>query len=78
MSDTSDPSDLASKHEAQHTAVAIRVVVAAQQAQSMRPSLNYCLECGDQIPEKRRMASPGCELCIECQKWADKGGGFWP
>jgi phage/conjugal plasmid C-4 type zinc finger TraR family protein len=78
MSDTSDTSDLASKHEAHHNSVAIRVVVAAQQARSLRPTLTHCLECGEPIPEKRQEASPGCTLCIECQKWADKGGGFWP
>lgn len=78
MSDTSDPSDLASKHEAQHNSLAIRLVVAAQQAQSLRPTLTHCLECGDPIPEKRRLASPGCCYCVTCQKWIDGGRRFHP
>lgn len=51
-------------------------------AQSMRKradvSLTHCLECGAKIPEKRREAEPGCELCVECKSWQEKGGGFWP
>ena len=78
MSDTSDPSDLASKHEAQHNLFSIRRVVAAQQARSLLPSLTHCLECGDPIPEKRREAEPGCELCVACKSWKEKGGAFWP
>lgn len=73
MSDTSDPSDLASKHEAQHNSFAIGLVVAAQQARSLRPSLTHCLECGDPIPDKRRKAFPGCELCLDCKSEEEKG-----
>ena len=27
-----------------------------------------CIDCGEEIPEKRRKAAPGCERCIECQQ----------
>jgi phage/conjugal plasmid C-4 type zinc finger TraR family protein len=30
-------------------------------------SLANCQECEGAIPEKRRLASPGCTRCIECQ-----------
>jgi len=30
-------------------------------------SLRYCDECGDEIPEKRRLAIKGVRLCVECQ-----------
>ncbi|MCW0470300.1 DksA/TraR family C4-type zinc finger protein [Vibrio chagasii] len=30
-------------------------------------SLRYCDECGDEIPEQRRLAIKGVRLCIECQ-----------
>lgn len=30
-------------------------------------SLKFCVECGEPIPEARRLAVPGCRLCIECQ-----------
>ena len=26
-----------------------------------------CSWCGDEISEARRLAIPGCELCLECQ-----------
>lgn len=31
------------------------------------PSLMFCDECEEPIPEGRRLAQPGCTLCIECQ-----------
>lgn len=30
-------------------------------------SLRYCDECGDEIPEQRRLAIKGVRFCIECQ-----------
>ncbi len=35
-------------------------------------SLQYCEECGEEIPEARRRALPGVRLCIACQEEADK------
>ncbi|MUK69014.1 DksA/TraR family C4-type zinc finger protein [Aliivibrio fischeri] len=32
---------------------------------------NYCLECGELIPEARRNIIPGVELCVECQAKED-------
>lgn len=30
-------------------------------------SLQYCEECGEEIPEARRKARPGVRLCLDCQ-----------
>ncbi|MCF2346230.1 TraR/DksA family transcriptional regulator [Enterobacter hormaechei] len=30
-------------------------------------SAEHCSECGDDIPEQRRIAVPGCQNCAECQ-----------
>lgn len=30
-------------------------------------SATECDNCGDDIPEARRLAVPGCRLCVECQ-----------
>lgn len=30
-------------------------------------ALEFCAECGEPIPEARRLAVPGCRLCIDCQ-----------
>ncbi|WP_063669216.1 DksA/TraR family C4-type zinc finger protein [Aliivibrio fischeri] len=32
---------------------------------------NYCLECGELIPEARRNIIPDVELCVECQAKED-------
>ncbi len=34
-------------------------------------SLVNCAECGDPIPEKRRLALRGVALCIDCQRERD-------
>ena len=31
-------------------------------------SLNFCLDCGDDIPERRRQAVAGCTRCVDCQE----------
>lgn len=39
--------------------------------QNSREPANYtgtdCLDCGEEIPLKRRQAMPGCRRCIDCQ-----------
>lgn len=34
-------------------------------------SATHCLECGEPIPEKRRLALPGVRTCIACQAGCD-------
>lgn len=34
-------------------------------------SLTACAECGEAIPEARRLARPGVKLCIDCQEERD-------
>lgn len=36
------------------------------------PSLESCEECGEDIPEARRKAAPGCTMCIVCQEISEK------
>lgn len=36
-------------------------------------ALDFCAECGEPIPEARRLAVPGCRLCIECQTELENG-----
>lgn len=39
--------------------------------QRSREPANYtgtdCLDCGEEIPQARREASPGCRRCLDCQ-----------
>lgn len=30
-------------------------------------SLTHCLNCEEEIPQRRRELVPGCTLCIDCQ-----------
>ncbi len=30
-------------------------------------SAEHCEECGDTIPQARRIAVPGCQTCADCQ-----------
>jgi phage/conjugal plasmid C-4 type zinc finger TraR family protein len=41
--------------------------------QARRPSEQYCLECGQEIPEARREAVPGVRFCVTCQQYVDDG-----
>ncbi|SES68411.1 DksA/TraR family C4-type zinc finger protein [Paracoccus homiensis] len=36
------------------------------------PSARFCAECDDPIPEARRRAIPGVQLCVECQSGRDR------
>jgi phage/conjugal plasmid C-4 type zinc finger TraR family protein len=36
------------------------------------PGLLNCEECGEAIPEARRLAVPGVRLCLACQAEADR------
>lgn len=35
-------------------------------------SAQDCGDCGEPIPEARRTAQPGCQLCIACQRRMEK------
>ncbi len=35
------------------------------------PSVTHCQDCGESIPEARRLALPGVRLCVACQEKAD-------
>ena len=37
-----------------------------------QPSLEFCEECGDDIPEERRKAVPGVRLCIYCKEKSER------
>jgi len=39
------------------------------------PSLTHCEECGNEIPEARRIAAPGVRLCVACQSARDAEAG---
>jgi phage/conjugal plasmid C-4 type zinc finger TraR family protein len=48
-------------------------LAAMRNGQLAGPSLEYCDECGDEIPEARRVAIKGCRTCVYCQSLIEKG-----
>lgn len=36
------------------------------------PSAEFCAECDEPIPQARREAIPGVQLCVDCQSGRDK------
>jgi phage/conjugal plasmid C-4 type zinc finger TraR family protein len=44
----------------------------AQSQLPQGPSLTHCASCGVAIPEGRRVAIPGVQLCVTCQESQDR------
>jgi phage/conjugal plasmid C-4 type zinc finger TraR family protein len=36
-----------------------------------RASAKWCAACGDRVPDRRRRALPGVQLCVECARDAE-------
>ncbi|HEM7954820.1 TPA: TraR/DksA family transcriptional regulator [Citrobacter koseri] len=45
----------------------IDMAVAAHRLNRNAVSAEHCMECGEDIPEPRRAAVPGCQTCADCQ-----------
>ena len=63
-----DFADRASDTEAEFTARGIEM---ARAAISTGTGLTHCENCGEEIPERRRICVPCCRLCVECQAQAE-------
>lgn len=44
----------------------------ASQRRRAAASAETCTDCDDPIPEGRRQAVPGCELCVSCQRRSEE------
>ena len=49
---------------------------AAREAAVSRDAATECEDCGDEIPQARREAVPGCTRCAECQTLHERQRGF--
>jgi len=67
---TPDIFDRATEAEEAYREAAIARARAARQ--SDQESLDECEDCGDPIPEARRLAVPGCRCCVDCQGEREK------
>ena len=52
--------------------VADAVAAARARLQALGEGSEYCIECGELIPEARRRALPSARMCVGCQSDRDK------
>lgn len=58
--------------EAEHALIlAENGIAAARSMLGVGKSLEFCLDCGDRIPERRRDVVAGCRYCVVCQEAHD-------
>lgn len=69
-----DVNDIASEVEEMFREHAITAQLAVQ-ASALGVSATHCEHCGEAIPEARRMAVPGVELCVPCKQHIERMGG---
>ncbi|EBS1325829.1 hypothetical protein CRQ31_16290 [Salmonella enterica subsp. enterica serovar Worthington] len=68
-----DTDDAMAQAELQiHTDSRIAEIRASLRAQG-HVSRHHCRDCGEEIPEKRRLSIPGVSLCVGCQEWREAG-----
>jgi len=80
MNNDLDQLDISNSEEGEQ-AQAIALIREAQALDSVRqklakqrsqPSLEFCDDCGEDIPLARRQAVPGVTMCIYCQSKAER------
>lgn len=54
------------------TAEAVDRARAQAARRALRESAEFCAECDEPIPEARRAAIPGVQLCVACQSGHDR------
>ncbi len=50
----------------------LNAIAAVQARLPTGESLEECADCGDEIPEARRVAMRGCTRCIHCQSVSER------
>lgn len=50
----------------------MNAIAAVRRNMPTGPSLENCEECGEEIPEARRLAVRGCKMCIDCQQRSER------
>lgn len=68
-----DEIDSINEREAFFNQQAIDKIRAALSAQALTEGPEICEDCGDAIPKERRLAAPGCTLCVSCQAALERG-----
>lgn len=53
-------------------AIVDNAIAIARMMKHTGESSKVCLDCGEPIPEARRIAARGCKFCIDCQPSHDR------
>jgi phage/conjugal plasmid C-4 type zinc finger TraR family protein len=67
-----EEAEMAQLHSIHLNMNAVAEVQKALALQRAQPSLEECAECGEEIPEARRLAIPGVTLCIHCKTRSER------
>lgn len=67
-----DVADIANDRAQQDLDAALAAIAAPG---DIAQSAHWCDECDTEIPEARRIAAPGCRLCIYCQGMYERNNG---
>jgi len=70
--DTFEEQELAQISSLMENEAVLRKAREAYAEKASKPSLEECKACGEPIPEARRKAVPGVELCLECATLNEK------
>jgi phage/conjugal plasmid C-4 type zinc finger TraR family protein len=63
-----EEAEMGQLHAIHNNMNAVAAVRRQLERQALEPSAEECEECGDEIPEARRIAVPGCKLCVFCKE----------
>jgi phage/conjugal plasmid C-4 type zinc finger TraR family protein len=63
-----EEAEMGQLHAIHNNMNAIAAVQRQLAKQALEPSAEECDECGDEIPEARRLAIPGVRLCVFCKE----------
>ena len=71
-----DKMDTTQAHVEHMTALALTRHIADRQRQMDTIGTLECLECGEEIPARRRAALPNATRCIDCQSIVEHRGRY--
>ncbi|WP_175649933.1 TraR/DksA C4-type zinc finger protein [Pseudomonas sp. Marseille-P9899] len=63
-----DLADIANDRSEFHLCLALQQLA----QRPVRPSAQFCDDCGAPIPLDRQAAAPGCDACIDCQQLRER------
>ena len=63
-----EEAEMGQLHAIHNNMNAVAAVRRRMQTQALKESAVECEECGDEIPQARRLLVPGVQMCVYCQE----------